>query len=153
MSPRLLILLVAFALPACGGDSEKLAPASAPRAASNDHVTVDHILIGVQTAEKPSMRRNEADARAFAYELIAQLRAGGDWDEAKRLNSEDPPPGGPYSLANRGVRLQSQDEFGREGMVPGFSDVAFSLAVGGMGMADYNARTSPFGYHIIKRIK
>ena len=41
----------------------------------------------------------------------------------------------------------------REQMAPAFGDVGFKLEVGEVGLAEPNATTSPFGYHIIKRIK
>ena len=116
-----------------------------------ERVEVDHILIGV-TSPKFHGRRNSADAKTTAYDLLAKLKAGGDWAKAKREFSEDPPPGGPYGLANRGVK-PGQGEYARDMMVPAFGNVGFRLAVGEIGLADYDARTSPFGYHLIKRVK
>lgn len=124
-----------------------------PSSPSNDHITVDHILIGVKSSRFPPGKRNEADARAFAHDLFAKLKAGGDWDSAKRTNSEDPPPGGPYGLANHGVAPAGRGEYARGSMVPAFGDVGFTLAVGGIGLADYDAKASPFGFHIIKRVR
>ena len=88
-----------------------------------------------------------------APDLLAKLKAGADWASAKRDNSEDPPPGGPYSLANRGVQPTSPDEMPRDGMVAAFGDVGFSLGVDEIGIANYNPKTSPFGFHIIKRVR
>lgn len=39
------------------------------------------------------------------------------------------------------------------GLVPGFGDMAFSLAVGEIGIVDFDPAKSPFGWHIIKRIQ
>jgi parvulin-like peptidyl-prolyl isomerase len=41
----------------------------------------------------------------------------------------------------------------RSGMVRAFGDVAFGLAVGEVGMANYSAGGSPYGWHIIKRLE
>lgn len=41
----------------------------------------------------------------------------------------------------------------REQMAPAFGDVGFKLELGEIGLAEPNATTSPFGYHIIKRVK
>ncbi|MBL7008273.1 MAG: peptidylprolyl isomerase [Planctomycetes bacterium] len=41
----------------------------------------------------------------------------------------------------------------RKGMAKAFGDVGFSLQVGEIGMAEYHAIDSRFGWHIIKRIK
>jgi parvulin-like peptidyl-prolyl isomerase len=38
-------------------------------------------------------------------------------------------------------------------MVPAFGNVGFALKVGEIGIADYDPHTSPFGWHIIKRLK
>ena len=38
-------------------------------------------------------------------------------------------------------------------MVQAFGDIGFALKVGEIGIADYDTKTSPFGYHIIKRIR
>jgi foldase protein PrsA len=119
--------------------------------AEPERIEVDHILIGV-TSPKFSGKRGAADAKKVAYDLLAKLQAGGDWAKAKREFSEDPPPGGPYAMANRGV-APGRGEYGRDTMVPAFGNVGFGLAVGSIGMADHDAKTSPFGYHLIKRVK
>jgi parvulin-like peptidyl-prolyl isomerase len=41
----------------------------------------------------------------------------------------------------------------RSQMVKAFGDVGFRLKVGEMGVAPWDASASPFGWHIIKRIK
>ena len=130
-------------------------PTPASASAPADHITIDHILIGVKGDNGLKSTRTVAEARTFAYDLLTKLRAGADWGTAKRANSEDPPPGGPYSLAdsNRGVKPSSSGEYARNSMVPAFGDVGFTLAVGEIGIADYDATTSPFGFHIIKRVK
>jgi hypothetical protein len=38
-------------------------------------------------------------------------------------------------------------------MVPAFGNVGFSISPGNIGIADYDATASPFGWHIIKRLK
>lgn len=117
-----------------------------------DRISVDHILIGVKSSSFPDGKRDATAAKKFAYELLAKLAAGGDWADAKRANSEDPPPGGPYAMANRGVRPAGGGEYPRDGMVAAFGDVGFALAVGAIGIADHDSRTSPFGYHVIRRV-
>jgi peptidyl-prolyl cis-trans isomerase D len=159
MRIRSSLVVAALTLGACAGDARKPSPMAnpptpspAPYSSSADHISVDHILIAVKNSRMPAVRRTEAEARKIAEDLLAKLRAGGDWAAAKRTNSEDPPPGGPYGMSNRGVRPVG-GEIPRDSMVPAFGDVGFSLAVGEMGLASYDARTSPFGFHIIKRVK
>jgi parvulin-like peptidyl-prolyl isomerase len=38
-------------------------------------------------------------------------------------------------------------------MVAAFGDVGFRLAVGAVGMADFHPRASPYGFHLIKRVR
>ena len=41
----------------------------------------------------------------------------------------------------------------RDKMVPAFGDVGFALEVGGVGLATHDETTSPFGYHVIRRVE
>lgn len=38
-------------------------------------------------------------------------------------------------------------------MVPGFGNVGWRLQPGEIGVAPYDAKKSPYGWHIIKRLK
>lgn len=118
-----------------------------------DHVTVDHILIAVKNPKMPGISRSEDEARKIAYDLLVRARKGEEWAALKRAHSDDPPPGGPYSMANHGSRPRAQAprEFARGQMVPAFGNVGFKLTVGAIGMAEYHAQESPFGFHIIQR--
>ncbi len=116
------------------------------------HITVDHILISVKGPRTPKGDTDEV-ARKKAYDLLAQLKAGANFKELKKANTDDPPPGGPYPMANHGTQPTSDSEFPRGNMAPAFGDVGFELKVGELGMADYDQQKSPFGYHIIKRVR
>lgn len=143
---------LALLLAACGAQEE--APATPPPPKEPDHVLVDHILIGVTHPQLRGVTRTPEEARVLAYALLERLRGGADWAALKRENSDDPPPGGPYGLANAGM-TPAQGEHPRSGMVSAFGDVGFRLAVGEIGIADYTpgSRASPYGFHIIKRVK
>ena len=68
-------------------------------------------------------------------------------------HTDDSAPG-IYGLANRGVTPAGPpSEYGRDQMVPAFGNVGFKLKLGEIGVADYDARTSPYGYHVIKRVQ
>jgi parvulin-like peptidyl-prolyl isomerase len=57
-------------------------------------------------------------------------------------------------MTNKGVTPdKSEQEYSRTGMVKAFGDVGFSLEVGGVGLAVYDAATSKYGWHIIKRLE
>ena len=65
--------------------------------------------------------------------------------------TDDQAPG-IYGMSNTGVAPAS-GEAARGGMVPAFGNVGFELSVGNIGIAEYDKTTSPYGYHIIKRVK
>ncbi|MCH2184080.1 MAG: peptidyl-prolyl cis-trans isomerase, partial [Mariniblastus sp.] len=66
--------------------------------------------------------------------------------------TDDSPPG-IYEMANFGETNVPQGVYERKGMVAAFGNVGFPLPVGGVGLAVYDPQTSPYGWHIIKRIK
>jgi hypothetical protein len=145
--PFLAIVASAF-LVACG---------DSPPADEPEHITVDHILIGVKSA-RTLIPRTEDQGRKLAEDIIERLNAGADWDKLKSAYSEDPPEkrrprGGPYNMANTGVSPSAANEFRRKDMVPAFGNVGFKLGVGEIGLAQFHPKTSPFGFHIIKRIR
>jgi parvulin-like peptidyl-prolyl isomerase len=114
-----------------------------------ERITLQHILIsfaGTQT----EATRSKAEAETLAKKVVERVKKE-DFTAVMKELSDDPGPG-VYSLANRGVREQ-RGEYPRDGMVPAFGNVGFGLAVGGVGLADYDASASPFGWHVIKRLK
>ena len=117
-----------------------------------DHIEVQHILIGYQGSVpgKP-IRRTKDEAQALAYQLLEQARAGADFGALVQQYTDDSPPG-IYGMSNRGV-APAPGEYGRDQMVPAFGNAGFPLPVGGIGIADYDPRTSPYGWHIVKRLK
>ena len=118
-----------------------------------ERVTVQHILISFagKLPDKP-VSRSQEEARALAYDLLARARRGEDFDGLLRQFTDDQAPG-IYSMCNRGRQPVVRGEYPREGMVPSFGDVAFGLSVGELGLADYDPQKSPYGYHLIKRLK
>ena len=119
-----------------------------------EHVLVQHILIGFQGSipNKP-IARSRADAEKLANEVLAKARAGENFDGLVQAHTDDQFPG-VYALANNGVAKDpSKQEYGRDEMVAGFGDVAFDLSPGNVGMSPYDAKKSPFGWHIIKRLQ
>jgi parvulin-like peptidyl-prolyl isomerase len=66
-------------------------------------------------------------------------------------HTDDRPPG-IYGMSNAGV-APAAGEYARGSMVPAFGNVGFKLNKGDIGIADYDPRTSPYGYHVIKRVE
>jgi len=120
-----------------------------------DHITVDHILIGVKHPNLKGVTRSSAEAKALADEIVQKLEDGADWAALKAQLSDDRGDGsggGPYGMANTGVRPAS-GETKRSEMVPAFGNVGFTLQVGEIGVAPHDPQASPYGFHIIKRIR
>jgi parvulin-like peptidyl-prolyl isomerase len=116
-----------------------------------DRITLQHILISFAGTQTDATRA-KPEAEALAGKVLDRLKTGEDFTAVMKELSDDPGPG-LYGLANRGVRQQSPDEYPRDGMVPAFGDVGFALEVGGIGLAPFDPASSPFGWHIIKRLK
>jgi len=134
-------------------EPEKPAAQKAPRA-EPDYVTVDHILIGVKMPRLPHVTRSAAEAKELAYSLLKQIEDDGDWAALKQEYSDDKQggiAGGPYAMSNHGVAPRPP-AMARGDMVPAFGNVGFQLEVGEVRIADYGPE-SPYGFHIIKRVK
>ncbi len=125
-------------------------PKPAPKA-EPEHITVAHVLISFAGAGTEA-KRSKADAEKLANEVLARAKKGEDFDKLMKDLSDDT-GGGAYMMSNLGVRPTSGDEYPRNKMVPAFGDVGFKLDVGGIGMSQFDPRTSPYGWHIIKRLK
>ncbi len=119
-----------------------------------DHVTVQHILIAFDgSIPKPEVTRSQTEAMALARELYKHAKAGENFDQLVKEYSDDSYPG-IYKMANQGVTVdKSKDEYPRSNMVKVFGDVSFNLPVNGISVANYDKKTSPYGWHIIKRIE
>ena len=146
---------------ACNG--QKSETKKAPRV-DPDRVTVDHILIGVR-GKMPTVTRTKEEAKELADQIVARLKAGEDWAALKNEYSDDPAPkpgepkGGPYAMdvnqPRRDMAKITAGQYAKDDMAPGFADTSFSLDVGEIAIAPYDKSNnrSPFGFHIIKRIK
>ena len=125
-----------------------------------EHIQVQHVLIGFKdaigfqgAAPPKAQARTEAEAKVLAYEILERAKAGEDFDALVTEYTDDSPPG-IYGMSNIGVEPAADgSEYPRQGMVAAFGDVGFALKVGEIGISDYDTTTSPFGWHIIKRIK
>ncbi len=136
---------------ACGGPSgaatvEAMEAAIAALMANpeqpDEAITLQHVLITFRGAPKATVNRSKDDARALAVTVWGQARAGADFKALMKANSNDPGPG-EYPMTKAG----------RAGMVAAFGNVGFRLKVGEIGVAPYDPKDSPFGWHIIKRVK
>lgn len=126
--------------------------AAAPAVPAADHIKLQHILIAFSgKVPGKNITRTEAEARQLAEEILERAKKGEDFDALVRTYTDDAHPG-IYGLSNSGV-APANGEFSRDRMVPAFGEVGFSLAPGEIGLAVYDARKSPYGWHIIKRLE
>ena len=96
-------------------------------------------------------KRTKEEAEKLANEILERARKGDDFGALVKQYTDDSAPG-IYPLANKG-KPRKGDYTPRERMVPAFGDIGFPLKVGEIGMAVYDPKKSPYGWHIIKRIE
>lgn len=148
MSPRFLSAVAAAAAllaAGCGGRAESAGPAP-------DKVIVQHLLVSF-AGRLPgrAVPRSQSDAASLAASLLDRARGGADFDALVKEFTDDRHPG-LYTMVGRG-QVPGPGQYGRDQMVPGFGDVAFTLAVGEIGLCPFDGVKSPFGWHLIKRIE
>jgi parvulin-like peptidyl-prolyl isomerase len=119
-----------------------------------ERVTVQHILIAFQgTIPEAAVSRTQEEAKALAEEIFERAKRGEDFDGLVRKFTDDQYPG-IYRMSNFDIQPDpSREEYARSKMVKSFGDVSFVLAVGGIGLAEYDPQNSKYGWHIIKRIE
>jgi len=148
-----LMGLMMLALPA--GSMGLMMAADAPQSkptAEPEHIEVQHVLIAFKgTLPGKPIERSQEDAKKLAYDILARAKKGEDYDALVKQYTDDSAPG-IYGMANLNV-TPCQGEYPRNRMVAAFGDVGFKLKVGEFGIADFDPKTSPFGYHVIKRTK
>jgi|RhiMethySRZTD1v2_1073278.scaffolds.fasta_scaffold351000_2 hypothetical protein len=135
--------------------TDPAAQAPAAPAVEPDYITVQHCLIAFKgSLPKPTVTRTKEEAKTLAYEILEKARKGEDFDALVKQYTDDAAPG-IYTMANTGKppRNPIPKEFPRGKMVAAFGDTGFPLPVGGYGIADYDPKKSPYGWHIVKRIE
>jgi parvulin-like peptidyl-prolyl isomerase len=116
------------------------------------HVEVQHILIGFAgSVPGKGITRTKEEAKKLAYEILDKARKGANFDSLVAQYTDDRPPG-IYKMSAAGVTPQV-GEYQRTQMVPAFGNVGFAISPGNIDIADYDPTTSPFGWHIIKRLR
>jgi hypothetical protein len=109
----------------------------------DESIEVQHILIAFQGAPRMTgITRSKDEAKALAQKVYAEAIGGGDFDALVKQYTNDSAPG-----------IYPMTKAGRAGMVKGFGDVGFRLKVGEIGVSPWEATASPYGWHIIKRLK
>jgi len=115
-----------------------------------EHILVGHVLLSF-SGTRTKATRSQAAAEKLAYEVLARARKGDDFNKLIKDFSDDEGEG-VYGLANHRVNPVG-NEYERRRMVPAFGDVGFKLEVGAIGMSTFDPQKSPYGWHVIKRLK
>jgi hypothetical protein len=139
--PAILLLLAA----GCAG-----APDGPPPKTEPDRIVVQHLLVSF-AGTRTKATRSKADAEALARSLLDRAKRGEDFDALVKQFTDDSHPG-VYAVANLWLP-PAEGEMARDRLAAAFGNVGFKLEVGGIGMAAYDPRESPFGWHVIKRLK
>ena len=120
-------------------------------------VVVQHCLIGLGR-DYPG--RAPADAEKIVAQLLQDLAGGARFEDIVKNSSNDTFPG-IYVMLSSGQRDQAKRIYLREDMAQAFGDAAWRLKVGEVGVTPYDppatvaqgTGTSPFGMHVIKRLR
>lgn len=119
-------------------------------------ITVQHILIGFQgSVPGKEIKRTKEEAAAFAKQLLEQARLPDtNFGQLVSANTDDQYPG-IYQMANHEVKAVEipSGYMARKKLVAAFGDVGFPLKLNEVGLAEYHSVTSPYGWHIIKRVE
>jgi hypothetical protein len=92
------------------------------------------------------------EANALAKELYSRAMAGEDFDMLVEEYTDDSFPG-VYQMAKDADKAEGNPViFARSQMAKNFGDVSFSLAVGEIGLAQYDPKDCKYGWHVIMRI-
>ncbi len=117
-----------------------------------DQIEVQHLLVAYKDAGIPGVSRTKEEAEKLTAEIWKQIKDGGDFAELIKKHTNDSPPG-IYGMTMVGPGDRNKMIFPRTGMVAAFGDVGWRLKVGEFGVAPFDPKTSPYGWHIIKRTK
>ena len=109
----------------------------------DEKIEMQHILIAFKGVPRvTNVSRSMDEAKALAQKVYAEAIGGGDFDALVKQHTNDSWPGiYPIAKASRTDWAKS------------FGDVGFRLKVGEIGVAPWDTTASPFGWHIIKRLK
>ena len=153
----LLILVGALSAPALAQSDTKTEPPtekpmSGEAQGEPDHIKVQHILISFE-GRLPGRKiaRTREEAKTLAYAVLQRAQDGEDYEALVKEYTDDQAPG-IYAMSNKDVE-PGQGEYPRTRMVGAFGNVGFVLQVGEIGIADFDLGTSPYGWHIVKRIE
>ncbi len=117
-----------------------------------EFVEVQHILISFEGRGTPAKRTKE-QAEKLAAQVLAKSQGGTEFSALVKENTDDQWPGIYGMVTDRAKMNQANNILWRKGMVAAFGNVGWRLKVGEVGVAAFDLDNSPYGWHIIKRLK
>lgn len=125
------------------------------RTRSDDTAPEDHPQPGVYRLLNEGVRARDAERRMYelSQEFQTDIAALEARQRAGEITEQEMQEQGMALQAAARTEAESSMWIERGRMVPAFCDVAFSLDVGEVGLAEYDAERSPFGWHVIKRLE
>jgi len=117
-----------------------------------DEIEVQHLLVAHKGSGIGGVTRSLEEAEKLAGKLLTEIEAGGNFDSLVKQHTNDAHPG-IYGMTMKGGGDRAKNVYPRKGMVAAFGDVGWRLQVGEVGVAPFHAQKSPYGFHIIKRLK
>jgi hypothetical protein len=115
-------------------------------------VRVQHVLIGFKhSIPNKKIDRTKKEAEKLAQDVLETALAGVEFPLLVQKYSDDRYPG-IYTLANKG-ETPLPGEYRRYDMQTCFGDVAFSLEIDEIGLAEYRGGRCEYGWHVIKRLE
>jgi parvulin-like peptidyl-prolyl isomerase len=117
-----------------------------------DDIQVQHLLVAHKDAGIGGVKRSLEEAEKLAGKLLGEIEGGANFDALVKQHTNDAHPG-IYGMTMKGGGDRNQNVYPRKGMVAAFGDVGWRLQVGEVGVAPFHAQKSPYGFHIIKRLK
>ncbi len=115
-------------------------------------VEVQHILISFEGRGTPAKRTKE-QAEKLAAQIFAKIQGGTEFDALVKENTDDQWPGIYGMVSDKSRMNEAMNVHWRKGMVPAFGNVGWRLKVGEVGVAAFDLDNSPYGWHIVKRLK
>ncbi|MBK8205696.1 MAG: peptidylprolyl isomerase [Planctomycetes bacterium] len=115
-------------------------------------ITVQHLLVAHKGAGIGGVTRSIDDAEKLTAKLWKEIKGGAEFDAMVKEHTDDAHPG-IYGMVLSGPGDTGNNLYPRKGMVAAFGDVGWRLKVGEYGVAPFDSTKSPYGWHIIKRVK
>ncbi len=120
---------------------------------TDERVRVQHVLIAFEGSgtNKP-ITRSQEEAETLAGEILIRIQNGESFDRMVKEFTDDAYPG-IYTMVIEPRPNETTRVFERNRMVPAFGNVGWRLQMDEIGVAAYDTTASPYGWHIVKRVK